>query len=127
MADLPNGKVCVASYHMWRLYPTRITTRYWNSSGSEDEETTFTKYGKQKLFVSHCFHVFEFRNEVEEVSFQNLLQFLVLSIMFSHLVTFPRFGNFLAWLTQGSHSDWKTWKTWKNGKAFSSQGKVREF
>ena len=25
---------------------------YWNSSGSEDEETTFTKYGKQKLFVS---------------------------------------------------------------------------
>ena len=28
MADLPNGKVCVASYHMWRLYPTRITTRY---------------------------------------------------------------------------------------------------
>ena len=26
--------------------------------------------------------------------------------------------------TQGSHSDWKTWK---NGKAFSSQGKVREF
>ena len=29
--------------------------------------------------------------------------------------------------TQGSHSDWKTWKTWKNGKAFSSQGKVREF
>ena len=25
---------------------------------------------------------------------------------------------------QGSHSDWKTWK---NGKAFSSQGKVREF
>ena len=24
---------------------------------------------------------------------------------------------------QGSHSDWKTWK---NGKAFSSQGKVRE-
>ena len=30
-------------------------------------------------------------------------------------------------LIQGSHSDWKTWKTWKNGKAFSSQGKVREF
>ena len=30
-------------------------------------------------------------------------------------------------ITQGSHSDWKTWKTWKNGKAFSSQGKVREF
>ena len=28
---------------------------------------------------------------------------------------------------QGSHSDLKTWKTWKNGKAFSSQGKVREF
>ena len=27
MADLPNGKVCVASYHMLRLYPTRITTR----------------------------------------------------------------------------------------------------
>ena len=25
------------------------------------------------------------------------------------------------------HSDWKNWKTWKNGKAFSSQGKVREF
>ena len=25
---------------------------------------------------------------------------------------------------QGSHSDWETWK---NGKAFSSQGKVREF
>ena len=24
----------------------------------------------------------------------------------------------------GSHSDWKTWK---NGKAFSSQGKLREF
>ena len=41
--------------------------------------------------------------------------------------------NFLSWLKiellalkslQGSHSDWKTWK---NGKAFSSQGKVREF
>ena len=30
-------------------------------------------------------------------------------------------------LYQGSHSDWKNWKTWKNGKAFSSQGKVREF
>ena len=28
---------------------------------------------------------------------------------------------------QGSHSDWKNWKTWENGKAFSSQGKVREF
>ena len=27
-------------------------------------------------------------------------------------------------LGQGSHSDWKTWK---NEKAFSSQGKVREF
>ena len=27
-------------------------------------------------------------------------------------------------INQGSHSDWKTWK---NGKAFSSQGKVREF
>ena len=33
MADLPNGKLCVASYHMWRLYPTRITTR-WNIAGS---------------------------------------------------------------------------------------------
>ena len=32
----------------------------------------------------------------------------------------------LLWFTniQGSHWDWKTWK---NGKAFSSQGKVREF
>ena len=30
-------------------------------------------------------------------------------------------------IKQGSHSDWKNWKTWKNGKAFSSQGKVREF
>ena len=29
MADLPNGKLCVASYHMWRLYPTRITTRFF--------------------------------------------------------------------------------------------------
>ena len=26
-----------------------------------------------------------------------------------------------------SHRDWKSGKTWKNGKAFSSQGKVREF
>ena len=25
--NTPNGKLCVASYHMWRLYPTRITTR----------------------------------------------------------------------------------------------------
>ena len=33
----------------------------------------------------------------------------------------------LSEVRQGSHSDWKTWKTWKNGKAFSSQGKVREF
>ena len=24
---LTNGKLCVVSYHMWRLYPTRITTR----------------------------------------------------------------------------------------------------
>ena len=37
--------------------------------------------------------------------------------------TSTRFNSTL----QGSHSDWKTWKTWKNGKAFSSQGKVREF
>ena len=29
--------------------------------------------------------------------------------------------------SQGSHSDWKTWETWENGKAFASQGKVREF
>ena len=27
----------------------------------------------------------------------------------------------------GSHQDWKSGKTWINGKAFSSQGKVREF
>ena len=27
----------------------------------------------------------------------------------------------------GFHRDWKSGKTWKNGKAFSSQGKVREF
>ena len=27
LPDLPNGKLCVVSYHMWRLYPTRITTR----------------------------------------------------------------------------------------------------
>ena len=27
----------------------------------------------------------------------------------------------------GSHRDWKSGKTWENGKAFSSQGKVREF
>ena len=25
---LPNGKLCVVSYHMWRLYPTWITTRW---------------------------------------------------------------------------------------------------
>ena len=37
--------------------------------------------------------------------------------------------NLFQWhkIDQGSHSDWKNWKTWKNGKAFSSQGKVREF
>ena len=29
--------------------------------------------------------------------------------------------------THGSHRDWKSGKTWKNVKAFSSQGKVREF
>ena len=23
-----NGKLCVGSYHMWRLYPARITTRF---------------------------------------------------------------------------------------------------
>ena len=23
-----NGKLCLASYHMWRLYPARITTRF---------------------------------------------------------------------------------------------------
>ena len=39
----------------------------------------------------------------------------------------PLFLTVLPWQHQGSHSDWKTWKTWKNGKAFSSQGKVREF
>ena len=38
------------------------------------------------------------------------------------VITFLQFMFF----TQGSHSDGKTWKTWKNGKAFSSQGKVRE-
>ena len=28
-----NGKLCVASYHMWRLYPARITTRFsWQRS-----------------------------------------------------------------------------------------------
>ena len=27
----------------------------------------------------------------------------------------------------GSHWDWKSGKTWKNEKAFSSQGKIREF
>ena len=27
---LPNGKLCVVSYHMWRLYPTWITTRFVN-------------------------------------------------------------------------------------------------
>ena len=36
------------------------------------------------------------------------------------------------WETQekndhGYHQDWKSGKTWKNRKAFSSQGKVREF
>ena len=30
-------------------------------------------------------------------------------------------------VNHGSHRDWKSGKTWKNGKAFSSQGKVREF
>ena len=30
-------------------------------------------------------------------------------------------------IIHGSHWDWKSGKTWKNGKAFSSQGKVREF
>ena len=30
-------------------------------------------------------------------------------------------------LSHGSHRDWKTRKSWKNKKAFSSQGKVREF
>ena len=42
--------------------------------------------------------------------------------VFLHLNVVPRVS-----IHQGSHSDWKTWKTWKNGKAFSSQGKVREF
>ena len=37
----PNGKVCVASYHMWRLYPTRITTRF-ALRGSNWERKTFT-------------------------------------------------------------------------------------
>ena len=36
----------------------------------------------------------------------------------------PLFTNYGWAIVQGSHSDWKTWK---NGKAFSSQGKVREF
>ena len=39
----------------------------------------------------------------------------------------PKFYGCISSHYQGSHSDWKNWKTWKNGKAFSSQGKVREF
>ena len=35
--------------------------------------------------------------------------------------------SFLQYRKHGSHRDWKSEKTWKNGKAFSSQGKVREF
>ena len=37
-----------------------------------------------------------------------------------------KIGRFqrIVFIGQGSHSDWKTWK---NGKAFSNQGKVREF
>ena len=37
------------------------------------------------------------------------------------------FKPFLKKFFHGSHQDWKSGKTWKNGKAFSSQGKVREF
>ena len=29
-----NGKLSVGSYHMWRLYPTRITTRFGCLSSS---------------------------------------------------------------------------------------------
>ena len=45
----------------------------------------------------------------------------------NHLITFVYNRLLLCFLfpqLKGSHSDWKTWK---NGKAFSSQGKVREF
>ena len=34
---------------------------------------------------------------------------------------------FVLEIKQGSHRDWKTGRTWKNGRAFSSQAKVKEF
>ena len=43
-------------------------------------------------------------------------------------LSWPIFSKSLGPLVlHGSHWDWKSGKTWKNGKAFSSQGKVREF
>ena len=55
------------------------------------------------------------------------LQFYSTSYTYLGLSTFTTVLLHLPGLPQGSHSDWKNWKTWKNGKAFSSQGKVREF
>ena len=40
------------------------------------------------------------------------------------LILHPGHSLSLKQVVHGSHSDWKTWK---NGRAFSSQGKVREF
>ena len=71
---------------------------YWDDSDSEDDETIVTKYGKQKLFVSRCFHVFEFRNEVEEVSFS---KFVTVSCFVNHVLSSDHISliwYFLWWL-----------------------------
>ena len=42
-------------------------------------------------------------------------------------VTGSKRKSFMVDMYHGSYQDWESGKTWKNGKAFSSQGKVREF
>ena len=89
--------------------------------GGIDIEDTKEGHGPEALhgkMVSNIYHYWQC------VVFYLHNQFLGRCHKRSHIINFV---FILSDWEQGSHSDWKTWKTWKNGKAFSSQGKVREF
>ena len=86
-----------------------LTLRYWSPTHEEVWITYYTS-----LFFGH--------SEGEKVAVKMYEQLVSDGIPVAKLVTLVRDGP-----NHGSHWDWKSGKTWKNGKAFSSQGKVREF